>query len=168
MLSRFGLSQDASTIRPLIETCLLADDVLTDRTRISSLVMRINGTEPPSRGDFSLAGAALYRAGRFGEALTNFDKAIAVDSKGPRGTVHDLLFMAMAHSRLGHFADAQECWKESAKFESIVEEWVRQAKRDSPMAAMECGLLRKEVQRVIRNEEPKVHVPRAEKDPKRS
>ena len=75
---------------------------------------------------------------------------------------HDLLFMAMAHSRLGHFADAQECWKESAKFESIVEEWVRQAKRDSPMAAMECGLLRKEVQRVIRNEEPKVHVPRPE------
>ena len=50
-------------------------------------------------------GAALYRAGRFAEALRRLEEGIQ-ERKGVSSEA-DWVFLAMAHHRLGHHAEAR-------------------------------------------------------------
>jgi WD40 repeat protein len=50
-------------------------------------------------------GVALYRAGRYSEAIAELDQAVAL---GHGGGVFDWIFLAMAHQRLGHQEEAQK------------------------------------------------------------
>src|SRR5207244_500060 len=53
-------------------------------------------------------GTLLYRVGRFGGAVRHLERAAQLDKDG--GTAWDWLFLAMAHQRLGHAADARRCY----------------------------------------------------------
>jgi Flp pilus assembly protein TadD/uncharacterized protein with WD repeat len=57
-------------------------------------------------------GAALYRAGRFEDAIRTLEQAVKLHGKG--GTPWMKLFLALAHQRLGH-ADEARTWHEQAK-----------------------------------------------------
>ncbi|HEV3164986.1 MAG TPA: tetratricopeptide repeat protein, partial [Isosphaeraceae bacterium] len=64
-------------------------------------------------------GAALYRAGKFEEALAQLKRAVALHGTG---TAYEWLFLAMTEHQLGHDKEAQEWYKKAA-------DWVEQAKQ---------------------------------------
>jgi WD40 repeat protein/tetratricopeptide (TPR) repeat protein len=57
-------------------------------------------------------GAALYRAGRYAEAVARLRSAIAAQGQG--GTFRDWVFLALAHSGLGQTGEARP-WLEKAR-----------------------------------------------------
>ncbi|MHC4550757.1 MAG: protein kinase domain-containing protein [Planctomycetota bacterium] len=54
-------------------------------------------------------GAARYRTGRYGEAIQALDHALAGGAPGVAG-----FFLAMSHHRLGHSAQARDCFAKAA------------------------------------------------------
>jgi tetratricopeptide (TPR) repeat protein len=73
-------------------------------------------------------GVALYRTGRYPEAVTALGNSLAVG----RGQfiAFDLYFLAMAHAKLGHAAEAQDCFDRA-------EAWVAGQKSLLPLHAAE-------------------------------
>ena len=69
----------------------------------------------PFRG---MPGVAHYRMGNYEEAVTQFEKFATTNRLRP----FDLLFLAMAHHRLGHQHDARKYFDEA-------EAWYDQAQR---------------------------------------
>jgi Tfp pilus assembly protein PilF len=60
-----------------------------------------DGAAGPQKGRFlTTFGAALYRAGRFEDAIRRLDEGIQL--KGGTNEPRDWVFLAMAHHRLGH------------------------------------------------------------------
>ncbi len=57
-------------------------------------------------GFLNTLGDALYRAGRFDEAIRRLDEAIRI--RGGEGQPQDWAFLAMAHHRLGHRDEARQ------------------------------------------------------------
>jgi eukaryotic-like serine/threonine-protein kinase len=62
-------------------------------------------------------GAALYRAGRFDEAVRRLEEGIK--NRGGSGVPQDWVFLAMSHLKLGHSAEARR-WLDKLKSRSIV------------------------------------------------
>jgi len=73
-------------------------------------------------------GAALYRNGRYAEAVTALEHSLAA-GKGQL-LAFDLYFLAMAHAKLGHAADAQDCFERA-------EAWVASQRNLTPQHAAE-------------------------------
>jgi hypothetical protein len=57
--------------------------------------------------DLNTLGVALFRAGRFNEAVATLNKSLAAGDGQNDG--FGLFFLAMAHHRLGHGAEARSC-----------------------------------------------------------
>ena len=77
--------------------------------RLAESALQREDPKSPNHPDrLNTFGAALYRAGRFEEAIRRLEEAIQV-----RGGEHpgDWPFLAMAHHRLGHGAEARR-WLE--------------------------------------------------------
>jgi tetratricopeptide (TPR) repeat protein len=66
----------------------------------------------PDPNSLNTLGAALYRNGRFADAIGALNRAIA--AAGGTGTWADWVFLAMAHQRLGHAKEARE-WLKKAR-----------------------------------------------------
>src|SRR5262249_55218522 len=64
-----------------------------------------NPTRYPAATYRNTLGIALYRAGRYDEAVQRLNESIALQKQG--GTYRDWLFLAMAHHRLGHADEAR-------------------------------------------------------------
>jgi WD40 repeat protein/tetratricopeptide (TPR) repeat protein len=64
------------------------------------------------RAWLTLDGAALYRAGRYAEAIDRLRSAVAVQGQG--GTFRDRVFLALAHFRLGQ-TDEARTWLDKAR-----------------------------------------------------
>ena len=108
ILDRFGTTSNASVAASVAWACALGPDATADLdcpVRLAELAVQ----KPPAfnslRADYSnRLGASLYRAGRFDAAIHQLEEAIRV-----RGGVHrpeDCVFLAMAHHRQGHRAEA--------------------------------------------------------------
>jgi tetratricopeptide (TPR) repeat protein len=99
MLVRFGRSENPNEAYLVALTCVAAPDAVTDTAPLVALAERVKV------GRTGWVGAALYRAGRMGEAVQRLtEPGAAQQSVGPVGW----LFLAMAHARLGHPAEAQQ------------------------------------------------------------
>ncbi|HEV3025834.1 MAG TPA: hypothetical protein VGX76_25345, partial [Pirellulales bacterium] len=81
-----------------------ADGIDPDEVARMAQVMVLLRKSPASLTTF---GAALYRAGQFAESIENLNSAIEA-SYGEAATL-ERLFLAMAHSRLGHSQEARQC-----------------------------------------------------------
>jgi len=107
-----------------------------------------------------LIGAALYRAGKFAEALTELDRAI--EQGRLRCKPWEWLFAALAHEKLGHRAQARRYINQS-------KEWIEEADRREvepgselwfdPYQPLEIKQLYREAFALIADESKKAKLP---------
>ena len=100
--------QDANTVAWF---CLLSPDSGVDLARVvqvaeQALTRKDSHSPPTYRHDvLNTLGVALYRAGRYQEAVARLGESMQAHANG--GDPDDWLFLAMAHWKLGHPSDAR-------------------------------------------------------------
>jgi WD40 repeat protein/tetratricopeptide (TPR) repeat protein len=94
----------AQFIEGVVEACVYAPDAIPDVSPLVNIATAA-AAKSSSRSDVQWTGdaAALYRAGRYREALNRFEKSASLSLR----PVLDLLFSAMIYSRLGQSTDAR-------------------------------------------------------------
>jgi WD40 repeat protein/serine/threonine protein kinase/tetratricopeptide (TPR) repeat protein len=116
MLERFAATKNNSDADMLAWTCILGPGSVPDPARPVHLVERIAASVPKNYTVISTLGAALFRAGRFEEAVKRLDEAVAASKSTElvqMSVVYNWLFLAMAHYRLGHAEESRQ-WLEKA------------------------------------------------------
>jgi tetratricopeptide (TPR) repeat protein len=95
---------------------------------------------PEKQSCLNSLGVALYRAGRFAQAIEPLEKSL----KGGKGQFDgfDLFFLAMAHHRLGHGAQARACYDRAVH-------WLREQKSLSGRDAKELAEFRAEAELLL-------------------
>jgi len=121
LLEESGPNPSPDTALWLAWACVLVPDAGVDPARLVQLAERAAVVAPKNRDALLVRGAALYRGGRWQEALGPLTATVAAP-QGPRApaqgvgrsspeafddTGYDLLFLAMAHQRLGHAEEAR-------------------------------------------------------------
>jgi tetratricopeptide (TPR) repeat protein len=111
LLKRFGSTTDPAQANEVAWCCVLAPDAVADfkaPVRLAEAALVGQGETGRARGDvLKTLGAALYRAGRFEEAIRRLDQSIQI--RGDGGDPRAFAFLALAHHRLGH-RDEAERW----------------------------------------------------------
>jgi eukaryotic-like serine/threonine-protein kinase len=118
MLERFESTSDRRVVCFVLAACVLRDGALAGpmiapaaehEARLAKLVRLV-----PAQNDFGISchGASLYRASRFAEAISTIESAAKIYAPRAR----DWCFLAMAHHRLGHTAEAQRCLAEAIRW----------------------------------------------------
>src|SRR5262249_30251423 len=124
MLDRFGRSDHLADIDAALRACVVAPGGVRDAAPLVALAERAasaraaGGGAPQNLRFVTTWGAALYRAGRLVEVTQRLEEAVqglttANDPSMEVVQAYDWLFLAMAHARLGHAADARQ-WLEKA------------------------------------------------------
>jgi serine/threonine protein kinase/WD40 repeat protein/tetratricopeptide (TPR) repeat protein len=85
-------------------------------------------------------GVALYRAGKFAQAIATLEKSVATGHGGP--DAFDLFFLAMAHHRLGHRVEARGAYDRAVL-------WLRDQKSLSDDQRQELAGFRAEAEAVL-------------------
>jgi WD40 repeat protein/tetratricopeptide (TPR) repeat protein/serine/threonine protein kinase len=94
----------------VVWACVLSAGAVKDADVLVRRAEQAVAADPKNGVYLSTLGAALYRAGRFGEAIRRFGEAAAVRKESkwqPRPEVYDWFFLAMAHHRQGESAEAR-------------------------------------------------------------
>lgn len=116
MLRRFESSTDLETCYWTAWTCTLGPDAVADWARVIQLAEKALAADPNNCDRLQMLAAALYRAGRFEDAVKRLTEAEAAfkTAKNPRSTViYNWLFHAMARHRLGQ-AEEAKAWLDMA------------------------------------------------------
>ncbi len=110
MLKQFAKTRDAQTAHFVAWTCALAPKALADLTPAIALAENASQGGPQSAQYAQSLGAILYRAGRFEEAVRKLEEAELLEKKGGSNSAsaYTEFFMAMAHHRLHHAAEARK------------------------------------------------------------
>jgi tetratricopeptide (TPR) repeat protein len=111
LLKRFGSTTDPAQANEVAWCCVLVPDAVADfqaPVRLAEAALVGQAETGRARGDvLKTLGAALYRAGRFEEAIRCLDQSIQI--RGDGGDPRGFAFLALAHHRLGH-RDETERW----------------------------------------------------------
>jgi tetratricopeptide (TPR) repeat protein len=136
LLGKFGQRGDSRFANNVAWTCILAPEAVEDReavVRCARAAVKAASKDSDKHSRLNTLGAVIYRAGRFEEAVGYLNDAmkalpelggplLRIDpssyggvSAGPTpgGDAWDWLFLAMAHHRLGHVAEARK-WLDKA------------------------------------------------------
>jgi WD40 repeat protein/serine/threonine protein kinase/tetratricopeptide (TPR) repeat protein len=107
LLDRFGRSAGSLIANNVAWYCVLAPDAVADRDAPIRLAeLAINGAPAAQKPAYlNTLGAALYRAGRFQEAISHLQEGIR--KRGDESFPQDWSFLALAHHQLGHHAEAR-------------------------------------------------------------
>jgi len=103
LLDRFGRTGVPDVANNAARYCLLASGANDHRellVRLTEFAVNVAPDASSKREYLSTFGAALYRAGRFEDAILQLEEGIQL--KGGTGGPEDWVFLAMAHHRLGH------------------------------------------------------------------
>jgi tetratricopeptide (TPR) repeat protein len=107
LLNRFGSTGSSGTANDAAWACTLGPGATSDPgvpVRMAEFAVR--DCAESLKGLFlNTLGAALYRAGRFDEAIQRLQEGI--ERRGGASVPEDWLFLAMAHHRLGHQPEAR-------------------------------------------------------------
>jgi tetratricopeptide (TPR) repeat protein len=95
---------------------------------------------PGKQLSLNTLGVALYRAGKFAEAITTLEKSL--DAGKGQFDAFDLFFMAMAHYRLGHGSEARACYDRAVR-------WLQGQRALSPDHSKELADFRAETEAVL-------------------
>ncbi len=99
MLQRFG--------EGAVWICTLTPNSGADPDRIVDLAEKLPANSSRDHGHITQLGAALYRAGRFEDAVKRLTEATELTAHPYRTNMfHTHFFLAMAHHRLGHAEEA--------------------------------------------------------------
>jgi tetratricopeptide (TPR) repeat protein len=109
MLTRFDGKSARHAAYQVVWTGVLRADAVADADRLLKLA-RI--AVPSHHEGSEVLLAALYRAGRYDEAIDCFDAA----ARRFRPTTWEWAFSAMAHHRLGHASQARRCLAEANRW----------------------------------------------------
>jgi len=142
LLDRFGGTSNASTANKVAWACVLGPEGTADPevpVRLAEAAVK-GAPENGKAGYLNTLGAALYRAGRFDEAIRRLEEAIRL--RNGVTLPEDWEFLAMAHHRLGHRDEARR-WLDRLRN--------RQPSADPAQfwAELEIRLLRCEAEAVI-------------------
>jgi tetratricopeptide (TPR) repeat protein len=115
-LKHYGSSAYRRPLEWVVISCVQAPDAVADAGQVVAVAEKIDSF-------FFYRGAALYRAGRWAEAVTHLEQAAQLDRHHDATQEHckAWLFLAMAHQRLGRTAEAR-LWLDRAG------EWIRAAR----------------------------------------
>jgi serine/threonine protein kinase/Flp pilus assembly protein TadD len=114
MLQRFRKADDPTSVHLLAWTCVLAPEAVADTAQPVQLAEKAVANEPKNLQYLCTLGAALYRAGRFEEAVKRLTAASALQANERQTAMaYTWFFLAMAHHRLGH-ADEARRWLDKA------------------------------------------------------
>jgi WD40 repeat protein/serine/threonine protein kinase len=107
LLKRFGKTTDPAQANIVAWSCVLVPDAVADREAPIRLAENalVRWSEGEKSDVLNTLGAALYRAGRFEEAIRRLNEGVKTwgDERIPKG----FAFLAMAQHRLGHQDDAK-------------------------------------------------------------
>jgi WD40 repeat protein/tetratricopeptide (TPR) repeat protein len=129
LVGRFGKTSVAKELEWVVVTCILVPQGLEDTDQLIPLASKAVAADPTDRMKLMRLGAALYRAGRLERAVERLTEAL--DASGPvedpdtrnRAAAYARLFLAMAHHRLNHPAEAKRSLDEAVR-------WIDQADRE--------------------------------------
>jgi WD40 repeat protein len=144
MERQFADPKDGPTREALVRTRVLVAYGLDAQkaARLASLAKK-NSDQYPERADYrETYGAALYRAGRYKEAVKQLTRAATKNQAG--GTVWQQCFLAMAHHWQGNKAKARE-WLQKAMHQMAKD------KKPSWETWLQYNLLRAEAEAVLRS-----------------
>jgi WD40 repeat protein/Tfp pilus assembly protein PilF/tRNA A-37 threonylcarbamoyl transferase component Bud32 len=99
-------------LNALVWVCTLGPDAADKPEQLVELADKAAKAAPKSYAIANTLGAALYRAGKFEEAVKQLEEAIKLQRQG--GSPGDWLFLAMAHYRLGDPKAAKKWLDQSA------------------------------------------------------
>jgi hypothetical protein len=144
MERQFPNPRDSSTRDALVRTRVLVRDGLDAKKAgpLATLAKTNSDQHLDRAASLETYGAALYRAGRYQDAVAQLTSA--VQKNGTGGSVWQQCFLAMAHQRLGHKAQARQ-WLHKA---------VQQIEKDKKPSWYEWvvySLLRAEAEEVLRS-----------------
>ncbi len=105
--------------------------------RLAELAVALDPADPTAQ---NTRGVALYRAGRFTQAVVALEKSLSA-GKG-QSDAFDLFFLAMAHQRLGHREDATQCFGRGVR-------WLDEHKNLPARQAQELAVFRAETEAVL-------------------
>jgi WD40 repeat protein/serine/threonine protein kinase/tetratricopeptide (TPR) repeat protein len=156
---RFGKSADVYNANSLAWICVLAPGGADDPAWPIRVAEERVGTDPKGVGwtdpNLNTLGVALYRAGKYPEAVARLDQAVQASHQG--GMVQDWLFLAMAQTRLGH-ADEARKWLNKATAEIDRLGSAGDSGGSSPLpwwtTRLEYQLFRREAERVVNRTTP--------------
>jgi hypothetical protein len=128
--------------------CIYGPDPVVDLPGLIGVAER---SAPRIAGGIRIVGAALYRAGRFTEALSRFEESHRVFQ--PRAW--DWVFLAMIHGRLGHAEEARRMLEKADRWIAEVERAMQDSGGTGPRWSNEfegptIRLLRGEAEAVTR------------------
>jgi predicted Zn-dependent protease len=125
MVKHFGEAVDAPRADVIAWTCALAPNAVTDVGLPVRLAERAWAANPRSYAYARTLGAALYRAGRFDEAVRQLDRATALQKDTPVAW----LLLALAHDRLGHKTEARRFLDQAGE---RIDRFFREKSRTAP------------------------------------
>ncbi len=116
LLERFGQTEDPDVANCLTWYCLLSPESAVDATKLVPLAERAveqwAAASPTTRRScLQGLGMALYRAGRFAQAIERLHEAMQAQAKGGDAWAH--FFLAMAHQQRGRKDEARQ-WYDKA------------------------------------------------------
>jgi tetratricopeptide (TPR) repeat protein len=102
------------TARLVAWTCALGPASGMESGRVVERATKLAAQNAKNRSDQTIFGAALYRAGRFKEAVRRLEQAAALPADPFQSVEYTWFFLAMTHHRLGHAAEART-WLEKGR-----------------------------------------------------
>jgi tetratricopeptide (TPR) repeat protein len=120
MLGQFDGTDRPEAAHWVAWTSALAGDAVGDRDRPVELAAAACRSDPQAERHAVCLGAALYRAGRFGEAIACLNEARAQAQRAASpatssSPAYPCFFLALAHHRLGQGRQAREWLAEAVR-----------------------------------------------------
>jgi Flp pilus assembly protein TadD len=152
LLTSFRQGDDPKAANEVAWCCVRFQGGPGGPVEVVHLAEKALATAPKDPNYLTTLAAALYRAGRFGEAVSTLEKDVKLQGQG--GMPWDWLLLAMAHQKLGHTEEARK-WLAKAC------QWIDQAVKDDLKQTLpgipfdwshrlEMQLIRREAEELIR------------------
>jgi tetratricopeptide (TPR) repeat protein len=148
LVERYRHTEDPKFAHRVVFTCVLLGETPVPLAELISRAEKTLDTNPKSGGYLTALGAALYRAGRFKEAVQKLEAATTAEVD--KATPYDWLFLAMANQRLNRPAGARK-WLNKA-VQLFVSATPQKAARIPWDQRVQWELLRREAEAVLKLE----------------
>ncbi len=113
ILKKSGETKDPDEMWLVVWTCVLAPNSVDDYAPVLVLAHRCAKLRPHDQQSLRSVGAALFRAGRFDEALQALNASQCIPEAAQTSPAYGWYFLAMTHHGLGHDDEARQ-WLDKA------------------------------------------------------